>query len=86
MSCYSCHTAEEFALHMIIEHAKDIWESEEEAQESSLEGLPCSTMDEDFDAVSEAAFQAEDVLMLFDMPQVGQVMNSMPVVAREGSS
>jgi hypothetical protein len=76
MPCCCCHAAEEFALHKIIDHAKDDWESGDEAQEDSLEGLPCSTMDEDFDAVSEAAFQDEDVLMLFDMPQVGQVDKS----------
>jgi hypothetical protein len=69
MPCCSCHVAEEFALHKIIDQAKDDWESGDEAQEDSLAGLPCSTMDEDFDAVSEAAFQDEDVLMLFDMPQ-----------------
>jgi hypothetical protein len=76
--------AEEFALHMIIDNAKDGWLSGEEAQEDSLEGLPYSTMDEAFDMVSDVAFQDHDVMMLFDMPQVWQATDTR--VVKQGGS
>jgi hypothetical protein len=67
------HAAEEFALHQIIEMAKDFWKdgADEVAQDTmEQQKLPRSTLDEDFDLISDAAFQDHDVLMLFDMPQV----------------
>jgi hypothetical protein len=67
-------TAEEFALHMIIKNAEENKRDEEGAHgvEHATEGLPRSTLDDDFSLVSELAFEDHDVLMLFDMPQVMQ--------------
>lgn len=64
------HTAEELVLHRLIDMAKISWEEEDEVVAEAIKGLPRSTLDEDFDLVSDAAFQDHDVLMLFDMPQV----------------
>jgi hypothetical protein len=63
-------TAEEFALHKIIEEAQAL--QGDEALEEAIEDLPRSTLDEDFDLVSDIAFQDHDVLWLFDAPQVMQ--------------
>jgi hypothetical protein len=65
--------AEEFALHKIIQIAQELCEDgcEEGVQETmEQQKLPRSTRDEDFDFVSDVAFQDHDVLMLFNMPQV----------------
>ncbi|WIA10568.1 hypothetical protein OEZ85_010755 [Tetradesmus obliquus] len=64
-------TAEEFALHRIISMARDFWhDGVDDAVADVIEALPCSTLDEDFDLVSEVAFQDHDVLMLFDTPRL----------------
>jgi hypothetical protein len=69
--CFAACAAEEFALHMIIGMAKDFWQDEaDEAVQEAIKDLPRSTVDEDFDLISDAAFQDHDVMMLFDMPQV----------------
>jgi hypothetical protein len=67
------------ALHKIIEQARDEWEHDD-CQDGLVQDLidplpaclPSShtNFDEDFDAVSDVAFQDHDVLMLYDMPQV----------------
>ncbi|WIA30608.1 hypothetical protein OEZ86_000688 [Tetradesmus obliquus] len=63
-------TAEELVLHRLIDIAKISWEEEDEVVAEAIKGLLRSTLDEDFDLVSDAAFQDHDVLMLFDMPQL----------------
>jgi hypothetical protein len=77
-------TAEEFALHKIIEMAEAFMQDGDEAVEDEIERLqlPRSTLDEDFALVSDAAFQDHDVLMLFDMPHVSQQYNNWIYVAQ----
>jgi hypothetical protein len=59
---------------MIIGLAKDFCEDGvDDAIADVIETLPHTILDEDFDLVLFAAFQDHDVLMLFDMPQVGCV-------------
>jgi hypothetical protein len=67
-------TAEEFALHRMVEMAEEFMQDGSSAVEDEIERLqlPRSTLDEDFARVSDAAFQDHDVLMLFDMPHVSQ--------------
>ena len=60
-------TGEEMALHKIIELAQALYSDGDEGIMDTLEGLPKSTADEDFDMVSELAFEDQDVLMLYDM-------------------
>lgn len=53
--------------------ARDFWhDGVDDAVADVIEALPCSTLDEDFDLVSEVAFQDHDVLMLFDTPRVSR--------------
>jgi hypothetical protein len=70
-------TAEEMALHKIIELAQDMYSSEDESIMDTLQDIPRSKKDEDFDMVSDVAFQDHDVLMLFDMP--GAVLGNGPI-------
>ncbi|KAF6257477.1 hypothetical protein COO60DRAFT_1524008 [Scenedesmus sp. NREL 46B-D3] len=63
-------TAEECALHKIIEMAEAFFRDGVDRQTGALDALPRSTLDEDFELVSDAAFLDNDVLMLFDMPQL----------------
>ena len=56
---------------MIIDMAKSNAQDGAFAEAAGpLNELPYSTLDEDFDLVSDVAFQDHDVLMLFDMPEV----------------
>ena len=60
-------TGEEMALHKIIEMAQELYTDGDEAIMDTLEGLPKSTKDENFDMVSDLVFEDHDVLMLYDM-------------------
>jgi hypothetical protein len=62
--------AEEFALHKIISMAEDFCT---DGNKDEIVAEPRSTLDEDFDLVSELAFLDHDVLMLYDMPHVSHV-------------
>eukprot|EP00775_Hariotina_reticulata_P006757 gene6757-6974_t len=59
------------ALHKIIEAATDDYNVDDDGFVTGLlEALPCSTKDNDFDMVSELAFEDHDVLMLFSNPNI----------------
>ena len=61
-------TGEEMALHKIMEMAEALYSDGDEGVMETLEGLPKSTIDEDFDLVLDLAFEDGDVLMLYGTP------------------